>query len=164
MFYPTNSKSNASGSPGGKTGSIGDNQESCSNCHYAGVGNGASITSNISGKKLYKHMSDEGAGDSFWQQVSCSPGSSSSTASHVLDEKVNKWDNRFSTRRLKCDSANAGEKTLKVYEICKGCTYNNIDILERIYFGRMRVTIKSTGTDSLGNPRKKSKFLYFQIH
>jgi hypothetical protein len=47
MFYPTNSKSNASGSPGGKTGSIGDNQESCSNCHYAGVGNGASITSNI---------------------------------------------------------------------------------------------------------------------
>ena len=120
--------------------------------------------SNISGKKLYKHMSDEGAGDSFWKQVSCSPGSSSSTASHVLDEKVNKWDNRFSTRRLKCDSANAGEKTLKVYEICKGCTYNNIDILERIYFGRMRVTIKSTGTDSSGNPRKKSKFLYFQIH
>lgn len=46
LFYPTISNSNGSGSPGGKTGSPTDGV-SCSGCHYAGVGTGATITTNI---------------------------------------------------------------------------------------------------------------------
>ena len=47
FFYPTTSNSNASGSPGGKTGSPDDGGASCTGCHYAGVGTGATITTNI---------------------------------------------------------------------------------------------------------------------
>lgn len=48
IAYPTHSNSNGTGSPGGKTGSIGDgNANTCTNCHYAGTGSGASITTNI---------------------------------------------------------------------------------------------------------------------
>ena len=46
FFYPTTSNSNASGSPGGKTGSPTDG-ETCTGCHYAGTGTGATITTNI---------------------------------------------------------------------------------------------------------------------
>lgn len=46
LFYPTKSNSNSTGSPGGKTGSPTDNA-SCTNCHYSGIGTGATITSNI---------------------------------------------------------------------------------------------------------------------
>ena len=46
FFYPTTSNSNASGSPGGKTGSP-DDGASCTGCHYAGVGTGATIITNI---------------------------------------------------------------------------------------------------------------------
>ncbi|MDC0204593.1 T9SS type A sorting domain-containing protein [Flavobacteriales bacterium] len=46
FFYPTTSNSNATGSPGGKTGSPTDGA-SCTDCHYAGVGTGATITTNI---------------------------------------------------------------------------------------------------------------------
>lgn len=106
-----------------------------------------------------------GTNKEYWKQLTCSDGSSASSAvSNVLDEKVNKWDKRFSTRRLKCDSKNVGQKTLKIFEICDGCTYHNDEIFEKIYFGKMQVTIKSTGTNSLGKPRQKRKFLYFQIH
>jgi hypothetical protein len=49
FFYPTTSNSNASGSPGGKTGSPTDGgpNASCTGCHYAGTGTGAAITTNI---------------------------------------------------------------------------------------------------------------------
>ena len=46
LFYPSPSNSNTSGSVGGKTGSPTDGA-SCSQCHYAGTGIGATITSNI---------------------------------------------------------------------------------------------------------------------
>lgn len=46
ILYPTASNSNATGSPGGKTGSPNDSQ-SCAGCHYAGIGNEAMITTNI---------------------------------------------------------------------------------------------------------------------
>ena len=65
---------------------------------------------------------------------------------------------------MKCDSNNVGKKELKIFEICKTCKYNNDDILEKIYFGKMKVTIKSSGTDSSGKQRKKTKLLYFQIN
>ena len=47
FFYPTTSISNAGGSPGGKTGSPNDGAASCTGCHYAGTGTGATITTNI---------------------------------------------------------------------------------------------------------------------
>ena len=46
FFYPTTSISNGGGSPGGKTDSPNDGA-SCTGCHYAGSGTGASITTNI---------------------------------------------------------------------------------------------------------------------
>ena len=47
LLYPTNSTSNGTGSPGGKTGSIGDNNNTCTGCHYAGVSTNATISTNI---------------------------------------------------------------------------------------------------------------------
>ena len=47
VFYPKKTTSFGNGSPGGKTGSLGDGLESCSSCHYAGEGQNASISSNI---------------------------------------------------------------------------------------------------------------------
>ena len=46
FFYPTISNSNSTGSIGGKTGSPTDGA-SCTQCHYAGLGTGATITTNI---------------------------------------------------------------------------------------------------------------------
>ena len=46
FFYPTTSNSNSAGSVGGKTGSPTDGS-SCTQCHYAGQGSGATITTNI---------------------------------------------------------------------------------------------------------------------
>ncbi len=46
FFYPTTSNSNSTGSPGGRTGSPTDGT-SCTGCHYAGLGTGAEITTNI---------------------------------------------------------------------------------------------------------------------
>ena len=46
LFYPKEINSFTSGSPGGKTGSSGDNSL-CNSCHYAGTGSNATITSNI---------------------------------------------------------------------------------------------------------------------
>ena len=49
LFYPKPSNSNGTGSPGGKTGSPTDGVN-CTQCHYAGSGTGATITSNIPSK------------------------------------------------------------------------------------------------------------------
>ena len=46
FFYPTTSNSYGSGSPGGKTNSPLDGA-SCTQCHYAGLATGATITTNI---------------------------------------------------------------------------------------------------------------------
>ena len=109
-------------------------------------------------------MYDEGANSDYWAMNSCSDGATGTAATNVLKEKEMKWDNRFSKRRLKCDTSNVGQKSLKVFEICETCHYDNVDVLDKIYIGKMKVTIKSSGTDSAGNARKKTKFLYFQIH
>ena len=96
--------------------------------------------------------------------VSCSDGSvTAGTASNVFDEKKNKWDKRFSTRRVKCDTTQPSKKALKVFDICsnkdgKVCEYNHTEVHDKIYFGKMQITIKA------GEGRKKIKFLYFQIH
>lgn len=47
LIYPSNLIGNGGGSPGGKTGSPLDNSQTCQGCHYAGIGTGATITTNI---------------------------------------------------------------------------------------------------------------------
>ena len=121
----------------------------------------------FSGKKLYEYIIQNRptTGDqNSWEMVSCSDGSvTATTASNVFDEKKNKWDKRFSTRRVKCDTTQPSKKALKVFDICsnkdgKVCEYNHTEVHDKIYFGKMQITIKA------GEGRKKIKFLYFQIH
>ena len=116
----------------------------------------------LSGKKLYEHMVDKRptTGDrNSWEMANCSDGTAlSSATANVLDEKTNKWDKRFSTRRIKCDPNAPNRKSFKIFDICSSdCFYKNSDIHDKIYFGKMQVAIKA------GN-RIKTKFLYFQIH
>ena len=79
--------------------------------------------------------------------------------------KFKKWDDRFSTRRIKCKGTQ-DIKYLKVFDICNNnasgnnCTYNNTrnyngtGIYEKWIVGKMEVNL---------NSGKKKKFLYFQI-
>ncbi len=115
---------------------------------------------NLLGKRRLAHVLGMYGTILFWEMATCHDGSATSTsASNVLDEKINKWDKRFSTERIKCDSTNPRKKSLKVYDICKtGCLYVNNDIHDKLYFGKMQVGIKA------GTSRTKTKFLYFQIH
>jgi len=121
----------------------------------------------FSGKKLYEHLVQNrpSTGEqNSWEMVTCSDGSASATsASNVFDEKMNKWDRRFSTRRIKCDTTAPSKKALKVFDICsnkdgKVCEYKHDEVHDKIYFGKMKITIKA------GSNRTKTKFLYFQIH
>ena len=118
----------------------------------------------LSGKRLYEHIVDirPTTGDrNSWEMANCSDGSATtSSAANVLDEKTNKWDKRFSTRRIKCDDNAPNKKSFKIFDICSSstdCHYVNDDIHDKIYFGKMQVTIKA-------GDRLKTKFIYFQIH
>ena len=118
----------------------------------------------LSGKRLYEHLVDNRpttVDRNSWEMISCSSGSAlSSSTTNVLDQKINKWNNRFSTRRIKCDPNVAIRKSFKIFDICSSnppCHYVNDDIYDKIYFGKMQVGIKA-------GDRIKTKFLYFQIH
>ena len=110
---------------------------------------------------------------SSWRMGSCSSGTSSTgTANNAVENKFKKWDDRFSTRRLKCAGGNSTQdiKFLKVFDICNNrapgnnCTYNNTQqygttgIFEKWYLGKMEVNV------STGSNKPKKKYLYFQIH
>lgn len=111
---------------------------------------------------------------SSWRMGSCSSGTTTSgTFNNAAQNKFKKWDDRFSTRRLKCKGGNSTQdiKFLKVFDICNNnasgnrCMYNNTQvysgntgIYEKWYLGKMEVNV-STGSD-----KPKKKYLYFQIH
>ena len=111
---------------------------------------------------------------SSWRMGSCSGGTTTSgTFNNATQNKFKKWDDRFSTRRLKCKGGNSTQdiKFLKVFDICNNnasgnrCMYNNTQvysgntgIYEKWYLGKMEVNV-STGSD-----KPKKKYLYFQIH
>ncbi len=111
---------------------------------------------------------------SSWRMGSCSGGTTTSgTFNNAAQNKFKKWDDRFSTRRLKCKGGNSTQdiKFLKVFDICNNnasgnrCMYNNTQvysgntgIYEKWYLGKMEVNV-STGSD-----KPKKKYLYFQIH
>ena len=114
-----------------------------------------------------------------WRMGTCSPGTTASGSfDNAQENKKGKWENRFSTKRIKCSGGTTTQatKSLKVYDICKkDCTYKNISkpfILangpEKIIIGKMEVNIPTIGTkkDSSGNEvlKTKKKYLYFQIY
>ena len=80
---------------------------------------------------------------------------------------MQKWDNRFSQKRIKCKGPN-DIKALKIFDICHssvspGCNYvgaNDSKYERQLYynkrhFGRMEVNL---------NNGAKRKYIYFQIN
>ena len=111
-------------------------------------------------------ISNKNSSNSSWRMGSCSSGSSTTgNFTNATQNKFKKWDDRFSTRRIKCKGAQ-DIKYLKVFDICNNnasgnnCTYNNTrnyngtGIYEKWIVGKMEVNL---------NSGKKKKFLYFQI-
>ena len=111
-------------------------------------------------------ISNKNSSNSSWRMGSCSSGSSTTgNFTNAPQNKFKKWDDRFSTRRIKCKGAQ-DIKYLKVFDICNNnasgnnCTYNNTrnyngtGIYEKWIVGKMEVNL---------NSGKKKKFLYFQI-
>ena len=105
---------------------------------------------------------------SSWRMGSCSTGTSKTgSSSNAWDNKIKKYEDRFSKRRIKC-RGNQDIKFLKVFDICNNsasgnrCTYNNVQrydndtgIYDKWYLGKMEVNM---------NNGVKKKYLYFQIH
>ena len=111
-------------------------------------------------------ISNKNSSNSSWRMGSCSSGSSTTgNFTNAAQNKFKKWDDRFSTRRIKCKGVQ-DIKYLKVFDICNNnasgnnCTYNNTrnyngtGIYEKWIVGKMEVNL---------NSGKKKKFLYFQI-
>ena len=118
------------------------------------------------GKKFYEHLLSTSS--KGWVMGSCSSGASSnSNYTNAPQNKMQKWDNRFSKKRIKCKGAD-DKKILKIFDICHSsvspnCNYvgpNNSGYERQLYynkrhFGRMEVNL---------NNGKKRKYIYFQIN
>ena len=117
------------------------------------------------GKNFHEYLL--GTSNKGWRMGSCSKGTSSnSNFTNAPQNKMQKWDNRFSKKRIKCKGPN-DIKALKIFDICHSsvspnCNYvgSNDSTYERQlyynkrYFGRMEVNL---------NNGKKRKYIYFQI-
>ena len=117
------------------------------------------------GKNFHEYLL--GTSNKGWRMGSCSNGTSSnSNFTNAPQNKMQKWDNRFSKKRIKCKGPN-DIKALKIFDICHSsvspnCNYvgSNDSTYERQlyynkrYFGRMEVNL---------NNGKKRKYIYFQI-
>tara|TARA_B100001750_G_C15302878_1_gene493193 strand:- start:81 stop:674 length:594 start_codon:yes stop_codon:yes gene_type:complete len=112
-------------------------------------------------------VSNKVSGTSSWRMGSCSTGTSTSGSfTNAAQNKFKKWDDRFSTRRIKC-KGNQDIKFLKIFDICNNsasgnnCKYNNnqrydgTGVYDKWYLGKMEVNMNDGG---------KKKYLYFQIH
>jgi len=117
------------------------------------------------GKNFHEYLL--GTSNKGWRMGSCSSGTSSnSNFTNAPQNKMQKWDNRFSKKRIKCKGAD-DKKILKIFDICHStvspnCNYvgpNNSGYERQLYynkrhFGRMEVNL---------NNGKKRKYIYFQI-
>ena len=90
--------------------------------------NSDSPTSNV---KFMDYLVSNKSGGKSWNMAACSSGSSSSgNFTNVTQNKFEKWDSRFSKRRIKCKGPQ-DTKFLKVFDICNNnasgntCNYNN---------------------------------------
>ena len=118
------------------------------------------------GKNFHEYLL--GTNNKGWRMGSCSSGTSSnSNFTNAPQNKMQKWDNRFSKKRIKCKGAD-DKKILKIFDICHSsvspnCNYvgpNNSGYERQLYynkrhFGRMEVNL---------NNGKKRKYIYFQIN
>ncbi len=117
------------------------------------------------GKNFHEYLL--GTSNKGWRMGSCSSGTSSnSNFTNAPQNKMQKWDNRFSKKRIKCKGPN-DIKALKIFDICHSsvspnCNYvgpNDSTYERQLYynkkhFGRMEVNL---------NNGKKRKYIYFQI-
>lgn len=107
-------------------------------------------------RKLYDALIEDRDSDGeFWNMTGCTDGPGITANVSAEDNIKNKWNNRFSKRRLRCINS-ADSKSLKTYSICRDaavCTNQNNAIYDKLYFGKVEISI---GT--------KSKNLYFRIH
>ena len=113
------------------------------------------------GKKFHEHLLN--TTNKGWEMGTCSSGATSNkTYDNAPQNKMQKWDNRFSKKRIKCRGTN-DKKILKIFDICHStCNYAapaNAKYERQIYynkrhFGRMEVNL---------NNGKKRKYIYFQI-
>ena len=117
------------------------------------------------GKNFHEYLL--GTSNKGWRMGSCSNGTTSnSNFTNAPQNKMQKWDNRFSKKRIKCKGPN-DIKALKIFDICHssvspGCNYigpNDSKYERQLYynkrhFGRMEVNL---------NNGKKRKYIYFQI-
>ena len=117
------------------------------------------------GKNFHEYLL--GTSNKGWRMGSCSNGTSSnSNFTNAPQNKMQKWDNRFSKKRIKCKGPN-DIKALKIFDICHSSlspncnyvgpndsTYERQLYYNKRYFGRMEVNL---------NNGKKRKYIYFQI-
>jgi len=117
------------------------------------------------GKNFHEYLL--GTSNKGWRMGSCSNGTSSnSNFTNAPQNKMQKWDNRFSKKRIKCKGPN-DIKALKIFDICHSSlspncnyvgpndsTYERQLYYNKRYFGRMEVNLNN-GT--------KRKYIYFQI-
>jgi Tfp pilus assembly protein PilV len=118
------------------------------------------------GKNFHEYLL--GTSNKGWRMGSCSNGTSSnSNFTNAPQNKMQKWDNRFSKKRIKCKGPN-DIKALKIFDICHSSlspncnyvgpndsTYERQLYYNKRYFGRMEVNL---------NNGKKRKYIYFQIN
>ena len=106
--------------------------------------------------KLYDAIIDDRADDgTFWNMTGCEDGPGITANFSAEENIVNKWNNRFSERRIKCFGA-GDTKSLLTYTICRDgaeCTNINSAVYDKLYFGKVEI--------SIGDNRKN---LYFRIH
>jgi Tfp pilus assembly protein PilV len=117
------------------------------------------------GKNFHEYLL--GTSNKGWRMGSCSNGTTSnSNFTNAPQNKMQKWDNRFSKKRIKCKGPN-DIKALKIFDICHSSlspncnyvgpndsTYERQLYYNKRYFGRMEVNLNN-GT--------KRKYIYFQI-
>ena len=114
-------------------------------------------SSPTAGKKLMDYLYDKQSGGNAWEQTSCNSGTSTVNKTNTWENKEQKWNNRFSKKRIKC--RNNEEKFLKIYDICRsGCTHTVSTIFDKWYLGKMEVNMPTGGS------KTKKKYLYFQIN
>jgi Tfp pilus assembly protein PilV len=117
------------------------------------------------GKNFHEYLL--GTSNKGWRMGSCSNGTTSNSSfTNAPQNKMQKWDNRFSKKRIKCKGPN-DIKALKIFDICHSSlspncnyvgpndsTYERQLYYNKRYFGRMEVNL---------NNGKKRKYIYFQI-
>ena len=125
-------------------------------------------------KKVYEYLADETNTKDHVLMMRCGKSNNNpyKGTDIAIDNKLEKWKDRLGPKqkdtfsgRIKCRGVNDIKK-LTVYEICKdkvkvdgiirsSCHYNNDDVFDKIYIGRMEANL---------NNGEKQQFIYFQIY